>query len=87
MSEEKREKAPYGYEDEESIVMARLPRTKTSSVLVRLVNRKWADMRIYADSEKYTGPTKTGLRFSIDLVPDIIKALEELMERQRELTR
>lgn len=46
---------------------------------VRLVGKEYLDIRMWVESERYTGPTKKGIR--IYLFDDIWTRFKELMEK------
>jgi hypothetical protein len=43
----------------------------------------WANIRKFAKSERYTGPTKDGVKFEPKYLPNILKALEDA-DKQRD---
>ena len=43
-----------------------------------------ADIRQFMTTEKYTGFTKKGINFPIELLPDLIEELEKLYEKCEE---
>lgn len=46
----------------------------------------WANIRKFSKSEKYTGPTKAGIKFSPEILPKIIESLKTVETRKDTLT-
>lgn len=53
-------------------------------VKVRFVeynDAKWVDIRLYYDNERYSGPSKRGLRLSLEQAMEIFGDLKELLAK------
>jgi len=40
--------------------------------------KEYVDIRKFVESDNYTGPTKQGIRFSVDLLPEVLEHLKKL---------
>ena len=40
--------------------------------------KEYVDIRKFVESEAYSGPTKQGIRFSTDLLPEVLESLEKV---------
>lgn len=66
--------------DYDSHVIAAFEITLTTEVIFYFDyyrGRIWANIRKFVKSERYTGPTKDGVKFDLKHLPSILKALEE----------
>lgn len=66
--------------DYDSHVIAAFEITKTTEVIFYFDyyrGRIWANIRKFVKSERYTGPTKDGVKFELKHLPSILKALEQ----------
>jgi len=64
----------------DSQVVATLDVTNTTEVIFYFdfyKGRAWANIRRFAKSDKYTGPTRDGIKINPELLPDMIAALEK----------
>lgn len=51
----------------------------TMTLQVRLIDKEYVDIRMWVETEKYTGPTKKGIR--LYLFDDIWTRFKKLMEK------
>jgi len=42
--------------------------------------KEYVDIRKFVESPDYTGPTKQGVRFSADLLPEVLESLKKVAE-------
>ena len=43
--------------------------------------KEYVDIRKFVESENYTGPTKQGVRFNVDLLPEVLEDLKVLAKQ------
>ena len=46
----------------------------------RYRDKDYVDIRKFVESDNYTGPTKQGVRFSTDLLPEVVKSLSKVVK-------
>ena len=46
----------------------------------RYRDKDYVDIRKFVESPDYTGPTKQGVRFSADLLPEVLETLKKVAE-------
>jgi len=42
--------------------------------------KEYVDIRKFVESDNYSGPTKQGIRFSVDLLPEVLEHLKQVVE-------
>lgn len=73
--------------DKRSLKIGELDRSKTSSVVIQIKNNKYTnfneylDVRIHVDSNDYTGFTKKGFRFNLELIENFNEKLDILIKQ------
>jgi hypothetical protein len=45
--------------------------------------KQYVDIRKFVESESYTGPTKQGVRFSVDLLPELLQGIKKLVKHAK----
>lgn len=66
-------------EDQKEIGRIELNATDTLVISTnRYRDKDYVDIRKFVESQNYTGPTRQGVRFSVDLLPEVLKSLQKV---------
>ena len=67
--------------DEDQKEIARIELNVTERLVIstnRYREKDFVDIRKFVESENYTGPTRQGIRFRVDLLPEVLEHLKKV---------